>query len=75
LIAAAQTRHSDAEAKLEAAIANVTRLLAKADDPDVAAELVAERRSMRAELQALQREAAGVVPIERAHAIRDGRRE
>jgi hypothetical protein len=31
--------------ELEAAIANITRLLARAEDPEVAGELVAERRA------------------------------
>jgi precorrin isomerase len=41
-------------ASLERAVANVTRLLAAADDPAVAADLAAERRAMRAELEALR---------------------
>lgn len=45
-------------AQLEAAIANVTRLMSRTDEPETAAELVGERRAMRAELDALQREAA-----------------
>jgi hypothetical protein len=48
-------------AELEAAIANMTRLLARAEDPDAAAELVTERKEMRRELETLQREAAGNV--------------
>jgi hypothetical protein len=42
-------------AELQAAIANLTRLLAKTEDPAVAAELVGERRAMRAEGDALWR--------------------
>jgi hypothetical protein len=48
-------------AALEAAIANVTRLLAKTDDVGMAAELVAERRAMREELDERQRAMAGNV--------------
>jgi hypothetical protein len=48
--------------ELEAAIANVTRLLSKTDDPETAQELVAERKAMRSELEALQRP-ANVTPI------------
>jgi hypothetical protein len=42
-------------AELEAALANVTRLLTKVDDAQVASELVAERKAMREELEALRR--------------------
>jgi hypothetical protein len=40
-------------ADLESAITNVTRLLGKVDDTNTAAALVAERRAMRDELEAL----------------------
>jgi hypothetical protein len=46
-------------AELEAAIANLTRLLAQTDDPETAAELVAERRQMRGELDERRRSGAG----------------
>jgi hypothetical protein len=49
--------------ELETAIANVTRLLGKTDDAGVAAELVAERRAMRLEVEGLRREAAGVIDL------------
>jgi hypothetical protein len=56
--AASSTSH------LEAAIANLTRLLASTDDPAAAADLVAERRQLRSELEELRRvEAGNVVPI------------
>jgi hypothetical protein len=45
--------------ELEAAIANLTRLLANTDDAAVAAELVGERRVMRAEREALLMAAHG----------------
>jgi hypothetical protein len=45
--------------ELEAAIANLTRLLANTDDAVVAAELVGERRAMRAEREALLMAAHG----------------
>ena len=45
--------------ELEAAIANMTRLLAKTDDAKIASELVTERRTMRLELEALRRDATG----------------
>jgi hypothetical protein len=48
------------EATLKAAIDRVTRALATAND-DAIIELVAERRAMRVELGALQREIAGNV--------------
>jgi len=41
-------------ADLEEAIANVTRLLGKTDDPSAAGALVAERSSMREELRTLR---------------------
>jgi hypothetical protein len=41
--------------ELEAAVANVTRLVGKTDDAETAAALVAERRAMREELDALRR--------------------
>jgi hypothetical protein len=40
---------------LEDAIANLTRLIASTDDAQAAAELVAERRAMRTELEAMRR--------------------
>jgi len=46
-------------AELQAAISNLTRLLAKTEDPAVAAELVGERRAMRAEGHALWRRSRG----------------
>jgi hypothetical protein len=45
------------EDDIEAAIANITRLLAKVDDPQVAAELARERATLRAELQAIRNDA------------------
>jgi hypothetical protein len=45
-------------AELEAAIANVTRLLARTDDAETAGVLVVERRAMRGELETLQRDGA-----------------
>jgi hypothetical protein len=60
--AAGQSRgNQERLAELEAAIANVTRLLAKTDDAETAGELVAERRAMRGEVEVLRREAAGNV--------------
>jgi hypothetical protein len=50
------------EATLEAAIASVTRALAATDDPVLAGELVAERRSLREDLAELER-GAGVVHL------------
>ncbi len=52
---------TDRGAQLEAAIANMTRLLARTDDEAVAVELVAERRSMRAELRTLRDPVPGIV--------------
>jgi hypothetical protein len=50
------------ERELEAAIATVTRALAAAEDHELAAELVIERRALRSELQELRASsAAGVV--------------
>ena len=54
---------------MEAAIARVTRALGTADDETIG-ELVAERKAMRAELEALRRP-ANVVPI--SDARREGR--
>jgi len=42
----------DALRDLDEAIANLTRLLGKTDDPKVAGDLVAERAAMREELRA-----------------------
>ena len=61
----------DRIAELDAAIANVTRMLAQVDDARVAGELVAERRAMRDDLEALRREASGNVrDLEAARARR-----
>jgi hypothetical protein len=48
-------------AELEAAIANVTRLLARTDDAETAGKLVVERRAMRGELETLRRAGASNV--------------
>jgi hypothetical protein len=42
---------ADPITELEAAIANVTRLLGKVDDEKTVRELVAERRALREELE------------------------
>lgn len=63
--------NQDRLAELEAAIANVTRLLGKTDDPETAGELVAERRAMRAEVEALRCGAAGNV-VQFGHGKRRG---
>jgi hypothetical protein len=55
--------HPLSEADLESAIAGVTRALGAVDDPELAAELVAERRVMREELRELREAAAGVVRL------------
>jgi hypothetical protein len=62
---AAHSRPNGRAVELEAAIENLTRLLARTDDPEIAAELVAERRTMRGELQALL-QPSNVTPIRRA---------
>jgi hypothetical protein len=60
------------EATLEGAIASVTRALAATDDPQVAGELVTERRALREELRELGEAGAGVVRLDDARA-RGGR--
>lgn len=60
---------TDRGAELEAAIARITRALGTADDETIA-ELVAERKAMRAELESMRRP-ANVVPI--SDARREGR--
>jgi hypothetical protein len=52
-------------AELDAAVANLTRLLAKVDDGETAAEIVAERKAMRAEVEDLRRPDNVVVLEER----------
>jgi hypothetical protein len=59
--AATQSRPNDRPAELEAAIANLTRLLARTDDPQTAAELVVGRRAMRSELEDARRQAVANV--------------
>ncbi len=54
-------------AELEAAIANVTRLLATADD-DTAADYIIERKAMRQELEAALRQRANVTDLAAARA-------
>jgi hypothetical protein len=49
------------EGELEAAIANVTRLLAAVDDAEAAADLVRERRALREELRERRELASGNV--------------
>jgi hypothetical protein len=53
-------------ATIEAAIAGLTRALAAVDVPELAAELVAERRALREELKELRRGdiGAGVVRLD-----------
>jgi HJR/Mrr/RecB family endonuclease len=58
--------------QLEAAIGRVTAAIAKASDDDIV-ELVAERREMRVELQAL-RDAAAPSNVVRLPGRRGGRR-
>ena len=52
------------EATLEAAIASVTRALAATNDPQLAGELVAERRAMREELGELRQVGTSVVHLD-----------
>jgi hypothetical protein len=52
--------------ELEGAIARVTRAIAAAGEDVDVAELVAERKAMRVELESLRRTGAGVVDIETA---------
>jgi integrase len=52
------------ETDLEAAIARITKLLGQVDEPETAAELVSERKAMRAELARIQTP-QNVVPIRR----------
>ena len=59
---AADKSDKELMATLEAAIASVTRALAATDDPVLAGELVAERRSLREDLAELER-GAGVVHL------------
>ena len=57
--------NADRLSELDLAIANLTRLLGATDDPTVAAELIGERRAMRAELDAMRPEATrNVIAIE-----------
>jgi integrase len=51
---AATSRDTDPSEDLGSAIARITRLLGQCDDADTAAELVSERKVMRAELAKLQ---------------------
>ncbi len=56
---------NDVAATLESAIANLTRLLARTDDPGTAAILVTGRTAMRRELEGAVRETAdNVVPFD-----------
>ena len=58
---------------IEAAIANVTRLLARTDDATTAADLVKERASLRDELRAMRDGEAGVIRLDDARARRKPR--
>jgi hypothetical protein len=58
------------EAAIEAAIANVTRLLAVTNDDQVAADLVRERAALRHELRAAREGNAGVVRLHKELAPR-----
>ncbi len=58
---------------LEAAIARLTRALVTASD-DTIADLVAERRAMRAELEQLHQDAGGVVRLDEERARRTPKR-
>ncbi len=59
-----QSMANERTVSLELAIANLTRLLARTDDPDTAAALVTERAAMRRELESARQVSAGnVVPF------------
>ena len=59
---------------IEAAIANVTRLLARTDDATTAADLVTERASLREELRAMRGGEAGVIRLQDERARRNPRK-
>jgi hypothetical protein len=59
---------------VEAAIANVTRLLARTDDATTAADLVNERASLRDELRTMRDGEAGVIRLQDERARRKPRK-
>jgi len=59
---------------IEAAIANVTRLLARTDDAPTAADLVKERASLRDELRTMRDGEGGVIRLQDERARRKPRK-